>query len=105
MLYFDGNLPDKITATIHTTTTLYLHRDFQTPLAALYAGQKVELIGMAPEGYLLTANVRNNTTTGWIKPKDLPRASTRPSSSPRRKTRRGATPSPWPSPTRTSSRA
>ncbi len=72
VLYFDGNLPDRVTATVHTTTTLYLHRDFQTPLAALYDGQKIELIGMAPEGYLLTANVRNNTTTGWIKPSDLP---------------------------------
>ena len=72
VLYFEGNLPDKVTATIHTTTTLYLHRDFQTPLAALYDGQKVELIGMAPEGYLLTMNYRNNTTTGWIKPGDLP---------------------------------
>jgi hypothetical protein len=72
VLYFDGNLPDKVVATIHTTTTLYLHRDFETPLAALYDGQTVELIGMAPEGYLLTAKVRNNTTTGWIKPADLP---------------------------------
>jgi hypothetical protein len=72
VLYFEGNLPDKLTATIHTTTTLYLHRDFQMPLAALYNGQKVEIIGMAPEGFLLSANVRNNTTTGWIKPADLP---------------------------------
>ena len=72
VLYFDGNLPDRVIATVHATTTLYLHRDFRTPLAALYDGQKVELIGMAPDGYLLTANVRNNTTTGWIKPGDLP---------------------------------
>ena len=72
VLYFEGNLPGKLIATIHTTTTLYLHRDFQTPLAALYDGQKVDLIGMAPEGYLFTANVRNNTATGWIKPADLP---------------------------------
>lgn len=72
VLYFDGNLPDKITATLHTTTTVYLHRDFQMALAALYAGQKVELIGMSPEGYLLKTNYRNNTTTGWIRPADLP---------------------------------
>ena len=72
VLYFEGNLPDKLVATIHTTTTLYLHRDYQMPLAALYDGQKVEIIGMAPEGYLLTTTLRNNTTTGWIKPSDLP---------------------------------
>jgi hypothetical protein len=72
VLYFEGNLPDKVTATIHTSTTLYTHRDFQMALASLYEGQKVELIGMAPEGYLLTTNYRNNTTTGWIKPNDLP---------------------------------
>jgi hypothetical protein len=72
VLYFEGNLPDKVTTTVRATTTLYLHRDFQTPLAALYDGQKIEIIGMAPEGYLLTANVRNNTTTGWIKPEALP---------------------------------
>ncbi len=72
VLYFEGNLPGRITATIHTMTTVYLHRDFQTPLAALYNGQKIEIIGMAPEGYLLTTKYRNNTTTGWIKPGDLP---------------------------------
>jgi hypothetical protein len=72
VLYFDGNLPDKVTATLHTATTVYLHRDFQMALAALYAGQKIELIGMSPEGYLLKTNYRNNTTIGWIRPEDLP---------------------------------
>jgi len=72
VLYFYGNLPNKVTATLHTSTTVYLHRDFQMALAALYAGQKVELIGMSPEGYLLKANYRNNTITGWIRPDDLP---------------------------------
>jgi hypothetical protein len=72
VLYFDGNLPNKVTATLHTATTVYLHRDFQMALAALYAGQKVELIGMSPEGYLLKTDYRNNTVTGWIRPEDLP---------------------------------
>jgi hypothetical protein len=72
VLYFDGNLPDKVTATLHTATTVYLHRDFQMALAALYPDQKVELIGMSPEGYLLKTNYRNNTITGWIRPDDLP---------------------------------
>jgi hypothetical protein len=72
VLYFDGNLPDKVTATLHTGTTVYLRRDFQMALAALYAGQKIELIGMSPEGYLLKATYRNNTITGWIRPEDLP---------------------------------
>lgn len=72
VLYFYGNLPDKVTATIHANTTVYLHRDFQMSLAALYAGQKVELIGMSPEGYLLKTNYRNNTIIGWIRPEDLP---------------------------------
>jgi hypothetical protein len=72
VLYFEGNLPDKVTATLHTATTVYLRRDFQTALAALYSGQKVELIGMSPEGYLLKTNYRNNTMTGWIRPEDLP---------------------------------
>jgi len=72
VLYFDGNLPDKVTATLHTGTTVYLRRDFQMALAALYSGQKVELIGMSPEGYLLKTNYRNNTITGWIRPEDLP---------------------------------
>jgi hypothetical protein len=71
VLYFDGNVP-KITATLHTGTTVYLHRDFQTALAALYSGQKVELIGMSPEGYLLKSQYQNNTITGWIRPEDLP---------------------------------
>jgi len=72
VLYFDGNLPDKVTATLHAATTVYLHRDFKMALAALYGGQKVELIGMSPDGYLLKTNYRNNTTIGWIRPEDLP---------------------------------
>lgn len=72
VLYFDGNLPDKIIAPVHTTTTIYLNRDFQTTLAALYPGQKMELLGMAPEGYLVKATYRNNTINGWIRPEDLP---------------------------------
>jgi len=72
VLYFEGNLPDKVSATLHATTTLYAGRDFQTALAALYSGQKVDLIGMSPEGYLLKTTYRNNTVTGWIRPEDLP---------------------------------
>ncbi len=100
MLYFDGNLPGKVVATIHASTTVYLRRDFQTALAALYNGQKIELVGMSPEGYLLKANYRNNTITGWIKPDDLP-SGVDPSCSPRRRrTRRGTMQSAWPSRTR-----
>jgi hypothetical protein len=72
VLYFEGNLPEKITATTQGNATVYLHRDFQTALAALYAGQNIELIGMAQEGYLLKTNYRNNTLIGWIRPADLP---------------------------------
>ena len=72
VLYFDNNLPAKITGTIHTVTTLYLHRDFQTALASLYPGQKIEFVGMSPEGYLLKSTARNNTVMGWIHPEDLP---------------------------------
>jgi hypothetical protein len=72
VLYFDGNLPDKVTATLRTATTVYLRRDFQMALAALYPGQKIELIGMSPEGWLLKTTYRNNTVTGWIRPEDLP---------------------------------
>jgi hypothetical protein len=72
VLYFDGNLPNPIDATVNTVTTLYLHRDFQMALATVYPGQKVELIGMSQEGYLITTNYRNNTVTGWIAPTDLP---------------------------------
>jgi hypothetical protein len=72
VLYFYQVLPDKVTATLHAPTTVYLHRDFQMALAALYPGQKIELIGMSAEGYLLKTNYRNNTVTGWIRPADLP---------------------------------
>jgi hypothetical protein len=72
VLYFDGNLPDKVLATLHAATTVYLRRDFSMALATLYPGQKIELIGTSPEGYLLKTNFRNNSITGWIKPDDLP---------------------------------
>ena len=72
VLYFEGNLPDKVTTTLNAATTVYLHRDFQMVLASLGQGQEIELIGMSPEGYLLKTNYRNNTITGWIRPEDLP---------------------------------
>jgi hypothetical protein len=72
VLYFEGNLPDKITAMLNASTTVYLHRDFQAALASFSRGQEVEFIGMSSEGYLLQANYRNNTVVGWIRPEDLP---------------------------------
>jgi hypothetical protein len=72
VLYFYGNLPGEVFATFHTSTTIYLHRDFQTPLASIYNGQKAELIGMSPEGFLVKTMYRNNSVTGWLRPEDLP---------------------------------
>lgn len=72
VLYFEGNLPDKITATLHSPVTVYLHRDFQMVLAVLDADQKIELIGMSPEGYIIRAKRQNNTINGWIRPEELP---------------------------------
>jgi hypothetical protein len=72
VLYFEGNIPDKITGTLQNSATVYLHRDFQTALAALYSGQNVEIVGMSPEGYLIKTNYRNNTLIGWIRPAELP---------------------------------
>jgi hypothetical protein len=102
VLYFDGNLPTKVTATLNTATTIYLRRDFQMALATLYPGQKIELVGMGPEGYLLKTNYRNNTTTGWrtCPRASIPRFSCRP-----RKIKDTTMPSPSPSPTKTSFRA
>ncbi len=72
VLYFDGNLPNKVTGTLQNQTTVYLHHDFQTALAALFTGQNVEVLGMCPDGYLIKTNYRNNTVMGWIRPADLP---------------------------------
>jgi hypothetical protein len=72
--YVEGNLPDdqKIAGTLQTATTVYSHHDFQTAIAALYSGQKIEIIGLSAQGYLLKTIYRNNTLTGWIHPEDLP---------------------------------
>jgi len=72
VLYFEDNLPDKITGTLDHSATVYLHHDFQTALTALYAGQPVEIVGMCKDGFLLKTNYRNNTVLGWIRPNDLP---------------------------------
>ena len=72
VLYFEGNVPEKITGTLQNSATVYLHRDFGTALAALYGGQNVEIVGMSREGYLIKTNYRNNTLLGWIRPADLP---------------------------------
>ena len=72
VLYFDQNLPGKIIATVHTGTAIYIRRDFQTALGQVYSGQKMDILGMSPEGYLVKTQYRNNTITGWIQPQDLP---------------------------------
>jgi hypothetical protein len=72
VFYLEGNVPGKVTAAIKAPTTLYLRRDFQTPLAVLEPGQTAEIIGTGPEGYLIKGSARNNTVVGWIHPEDLP---------------------------------
>ena len=72
VLYLEGNVEDKVTTTVKTTVAVYTHRDFRTALAAFYPGQKVELVGISPDGYLLKGSYRNNTVTGWIRPDELP---------------------------------
>ncbi len=74
VLYFDQNLPGRIFATVNTGTTIYLHRDMQTALGQAYSGQKIEILGMATEGYLVKTQYRNNTISGWIQPQDLPKS-------------------------------
>jgi len=72
VLYFGDNLPHRVIGTVKTPTTLYLHRNFQMPLASLFAGQKIEIVGAAPQGYLITGVYRNNSVSGWITAEDLP---------------------------------
>ena len=72
VLYLEDDIPQKVTAVIKATTTLYMRRDFQTALAVLYSGQTVEVVGFSPDGYLLKGTARNNTVVGWIRPEDLP---------------------------------
>jgi hypothetical protein len=42
------------------------------PLASLFTGQKIEIVGVAPEGYLITCTYRNNSVSGWIMTGGLP---------------------------------
>ncbi len=72
VLYMEGNVADKVTTSVKDTIAVYTHRDFRTALAAFYPGQKVELIGISPDGYLLKGTYRNNTVTGWIRTEELP---------------------------------
>jgi hypothetical protein len=72
VLYFADNLPNRLIGTVKTPTTVFLHRNFQMPLASLFSGQKIEIVGVAPEGYLITCTYRNNSVNGWIAPADLP---------------------------------
>jgi outer membrane protein assembly factor BamE (lipoprotein component of BamABCDE complex) len=72
VLYFEDDLPDHIVAPVTAPTTLYLRRDFATPLALIVPGQSLEIIGMSPEGFLVKGDYRNNAVTGWITPAQLP---------------------------------
>jgi hypothetical protein len=72
VLYFEGNLPNKLTVPLRAMTTVYTRRDFQMALGYLSPGQNLELVGMSPEGYIVKGNYRNNSVVGWIHPADLP---------------------------------
>jgi hypothetical protein len=51
---------------------VYSRRDFGTQLGLFLPGQKIEIVGMSPEGYLVKGDYRNNAVTGWIMPAGLP---------------------------------
>jgi hypothetical protein len=72
VLYLPGNVPEKVTAVIKAPTTVFAQRNFQTVAGYLGPGQTVEILGVAPDGYILRGSYRNNTITGWIHPQDLP---------------------------------
>jgi hypothetical protein len=72
VLYLPGNVPEKVTVVVKAPTTVFAQRNFQTVTGYLSPGQTVEIIGAAPDGYILRGSYRNNTLTGWIHPEDLP---------------------------------
>jgi hypothetical protein len=72
VLYFSDSLPTVIVADVKTPTTVYLGRDFASPLALILPGQRLEVLGMSAEGYLVKGDYRNNAVTGWITPAQLP---------------------------------
>jgi hypothetical protein len=72
VLYLQGNVPDKVMATIKAPTSLYSEHNFQMVLAVLNPGQKVEILGSSPDGYLIKGMARGNSVSGWIHPQDLP---------------------------------
>ena len=72
VLYLPGNVPEKVTVVIKAVTTVFTQRNFQTVVGFLDPGQTVEILGSAPDGYILRGSYRNNTITGWIHPQDLP---------------------------------
>jgi hypothetical protein len=72
VLYFEDSLPNVIVADVKTPTTVYLGRDFASPLALIVPGQRLEILGMSAEGFLVKGDYRNNAVTGWITPAQLP---------------------------------
>ncbi len=72
VLYLPGNVPVKVTAVMKAMTAVFTQRNFQTVAGYLGPGQTVEILGVAPDGYILRGSYRNNTITGWIHPQDLP---------------------------------
>ncbi len=72
VLYFSDSLPNVLVAEVKKPTTVYLGRDFGSALALILPGQRLEILGMSPEGYLVKGDYRNNAVTGWITPAQLP---------------------------------
>lgn len=72
VLYFQDNLPDPVVLAVKAPTVIYSRRDFGTQLGLFLPGQKIEIVGMSPEGYLVKGDYRNNAVTGWIMPAALP---------------------------------
>jgi len=73
VLYLEGNVPGKVTATLKTSLTLFLQRDFLMTRAILKPGETIQVVGACPEGYLVKGTDHNNTVEGWIHSGDLPK--------------------------------
>jgi hypothetical protein len=57
---------------VENVTTMYVHRDFTSPVGTLIPGQIIEVVGIAPEGYLVRAVAPNSNVMGWIRLDQIP---------------------------------
>ncbi len=72
VLYIHNSTTQPIQGKVSVITYIYGRRTFTTLVGTALPGQVIEIVAMAPEGYMVRVASNNGGVLGWIRPDELP---------------------------------